>query len=83
MGEVYRAKDTKLGRDVAIKVLPASFTIDPERVGAFQDVSLPHYLPSQDGQRFLMDTVVEENVAPVNVILNWNPPSDRPVGSPR
>jgi len=32
MGEVYRAKDTKLGCDVALKILPASFTNDPERV---------------------------------------------------
>jgi len=36
MGEVYRAKDTKLGRDVALKVLPASFTSDPERVARFR-----------------------------------------------
>jgi serine/threonine-protein kinase len=35
MGEVYRAKDTKLGRDVAIKVLPSSLTSDPERLARF------------------------------------------------
>jgi serine/threonine protein kinase len=32
MGEVYRARDTQLGRDVAIKVLPANFMNDPERL---------------------------------------------------
>ena len=36
MGEVYRAKDTKLGRDVALKVLPDIFADDPERLARFQ-----------------------------------------------
>jgi serine/threonine protein kinase len=36
MGEVYRARDTKLNRDVAVKILPASFTNDPERVARFR-----------------------------------------------
>jgi serine/threonine-protein kinase len=36
MGEVYRARDTKLDRDVAIKVLPAIFVADPARVARFQ-----------------------------------------------
>jgi len=36
MGEVYQAHDTKLGRDVAIKVLPDAFAHDPERLSRFQ-----------------------------------------------
>jgi eukaryotic-like serine/threonine-protein kinase len=36
MGEVYRAKDTKLGREVAIKVLPAAFAQHPERLARFE-----------------------------------------------
>jgi serine/threonine-protein kinase len=36
MGEVYRARDTKLHRDVAIKTLPASFASDPERLARFE-----------------------------------------------
>jgi Tol biopolymer transport system component len=36
MGEVYRARDTRLGRDVAVKVLPSAFSRDPERLRRFQ-----------------------------------------------
>src|SRR5215813_13374409 len=36
MGEVYRSRDPRLGREVAIKVLPASFSADPDRLRRFE-----------------------------------------------
>ena len=36
MGEVYRARDTRLNRDVAIKILPTSFSGDPDRLRRFE-----------------------------------------------
>ena len=36
MGEVYRARDTSLGRDVAVKVLPVTLITDPDRLERFE-----------------------------------------------
>lgn len=50
--------------------VPLFFT----RVGEVQNISLYSYIVSPDGQRFLVDTVVEEATSPITLILNWNPP---------
>src|SRR5271170_6711427 len=36
MGEVYRARDSRLGRDIALKILPESFATDPDRLRRFE-----------------------------------------------
>jgi serine/threonine-protein kinase len=71
MGEVYRAKDTKLGREVALKILPATFTNDPERVARFRreaqvlaslnhpHIAQIHGLDEADGTRFLVLELVD------------------------
>ena len=71
MGEVYRAHDTKLGRDVALKVLPETFTHDPERLARFRReaqvlaaLNHPHIgaiygLDEADGQQFLVLELVD------------------------
>ena len=71
MGEVYRARDTTLGRDVALKVLPALFTADPDRLARFEreahtlaTLNDPHIgaiygLEEHDGIRVLVLEIVE------------------------
>jgi len=71
MGEVYRARDTRLKRDVALKILPASFAADAERLARFQreaevlaSLNHPHVagiygLEDSDGRRALVLELVE------------------------
>jgi Tol biopolymer transport system component len=46
------------------------------RVGATQGIPLHSYIVTTDGQRFLIETVIEEAPAPISLILNWRPPGE-------
>jgi len=76
MGEVYQATDSKLGRDVAIKLLPQEFARDPERISRFErearvlaslnhpNIAAIHGLEESEGQTFLvMELVSGETLA--------------------
>ena len=76
MGEVYRARDTRLGRDVAIKALPEAFADDPERLARFErearllaslshpNLAAIHGIEEVDGRRYLvLEFVAGETLA--------------------
>jgi len=71
MGEVYRARDTRLGRDVALKILPESFAREPDRLRRFEqearavaalnhpNIMAIHDIGQQDGSPFLVSELLE------------------------
>src|ERR1700730_13953623 len=71
MGEVYRARDTRLGRDVALKILPAEFSAEPVRKQRFKreaktisnlnhpNICVLHDVGSQDGVDYLVMECLE------------------------
>ncbi len=65
MGEVYRARDTRLGRDVALKVLPDLFARDPERLARFE----------REAQ--VLASLNHPNIAHIHGIEEATPPSGR------
>ena len=52
MGEVYRAHDPRLGREVAIKVLPSAFSVDPDRLHRFEQEARAARAPGPGDRRF-------------------------------
>src|SRR5271170_2716326 len=71
MGEVYKARDTRLGRNVALKILPAAFASDPDRVRRFEqegrataalnhpNIVVLYDVGSQDGVFYVVTELLE------------------------
>ena len=71
MGEVYRARDTRLGREVAVKVLPESFSKDPDRLRRFEqearaasqlnhpNIVIVHDFGTHDGAPYVVQELLE------------------------
>ena len=79
-GELYRARDTKLGREVAIKVLPEAFSRDKERLARFErealllaslnhpGIATLHGFEKHDDVRFLVMELVEGETLEARVV---------------
>src|ERR1035441_19236 len=73
MGEVYRARDSRLGREVALKVLPQSFASDTDRLRRFEqearavaalnhpNILAIHDIGEQEGAPFIVSELLEGN----------------------
>jgi eukaryotic-like serine/threonine-protein kinase len=71
MGEVWRARDSKLGRDVAIKVLPAAFSADKDRLARFEqeaqsagglnhpNILVIHHIGTHEGAPYIVSELLE------------------------
>jgi Tol biopolymer transport system component len=80
MGEVYRAKDPRLGREVAIKVLPASFSQDPDRLRRFEaearaagvlnhpNITAVHDFGTHDGAPYIVTELLEGETLRVRLL---------------
>src|SRR5260370_15644558 len=95
MGEVYQAHDTKLGRDVAIKVLPEAFAHDPQRLARFQreakllaslnhpNIATIHGLEESSGTHYLVMELVPGETLRERVAREGALPVDEALGIAR
>src|SRR5713101_8116387 len=95
MGEVYQAHDTKLGRDVAIKVLPEAFARDPHRLSRFQreakllaslnhpNIATIHGLEESNGTHYLVMELVPGETLRERVAREGALPVDEALGIAR